>query len=468
MSNMHQAPIAVRITEPWTEARGQPGVLSEGGIPPRSQLYSLAPFEVETIWRESLTGYINRLARTHHISPRALIAEVICPRLSGGLSPSSARLALLGARGMSLNGAGAMAQAWASVLEQLTARTDLHLLTLPWWIGDLSPRRQLRETPAWCPSCLFEWRGKGHPLYQPLCWMFQIVVICPQHQALLTDRCPSCHNRQKIITTNKIAPGECTHCTTWLGAEARDLPKQVQNDELLTWQGWVMQVLEELHTASLGASVLPWKPFFRHLARYLKEQRAYSKLARLTGISRERLYQWVNNDDAYTPTFEAICKFCYACDVTPWQVMTDQLSRLQQTIQSGTAPHPPRPRRRNRHVDQEQCQALLQAVLDGREEPMGISQIALRLGYAVRQLVYHFPYECAAVTQRAKDYRKQRKEQRLVQIREEVRQAMLSLHAQGLYPSQRKLRSLLPGGLMLDPEAKEAWRTTLKELGFEP
>jgi hypothetical protein len=146
--------------------------------------------------------------------------------------------------------------------------------------------------------------------------------------------------------------------------------------------------------------------------------------------------------------------------------MTNQLEGLQQTIQNGTATHPPRPHRRHRHVDQERCQAFLQAVLDGREEPLGVSGMAKRLGYDGRQLVYHFPQECAVVTQSARAYRKQRKEQRLVLTREQVRQAMLSLHAQGMYPSQRKLRFLL-GGLLRAPEAQETWHTTLRELGFE-
>ena len=119
-------------------------------------------------------------------------------------------------------------------------------------------------------------------------------------------------------------------------------------------------------------------------------------------------------------------------------------------------------------MDQEQCQAFLQAILDGTEEPLGAYQAAKRLGYAeARPLRYHFPQECAEITQRAKAYRKQRKEQRLAQVREEVRRAMLSLHAQGIYPSQRQLRSLLPGGFMLQPAAKEAWYATLYELGFD-
>ncbi len=111
--------------------------------------------------------------------------------------------------------------------------------------------------------------------------------------------------------------------------------------------------------------------------------------------------------------------------------------------------------------------ALL-AALDDKNEPLALSQVAQRLGYEdARQLVYHFPEECKLVTQRAKAYRQQRKAQRLAQVGEQVRQAVLSIHSQGFYPSHRRLRILLPGALMRLSEAKDAWRAALQELGYE-
>lgn len=48
-------------------------------LPPRTRLYHLAPHLPESFWCESLTSYLNRLAQAHHVSPRALVAEVIGP-----------------------------------------------------------------------------------------------------------------------------------------------------------------------------------------------------------------------------------------------------------------------------------------------------------------------------------------------------------------------------------------------------
>jgi DNA-binding phage protein len=461
MSEMRQASMVVPIRESW------PNVLQEENTPLRSRLYSLVPFEIGTLFCESLTGYINRLGWTHHVSACALAAEVIIPQFDE-YQHWTTPVSVFGTKwAMSLNGAGTMTRAWITALNHLTARSDLHLLTLPSWVGDLPPRWQLRETPAWCPSCLAEWRAQGQPLYQPLLWMIRLVTVCPRHRMLFVNHCPRCQKPQPLLARNNTRPLECAYCATWLGRDADTSSVEVESEELIAWQEWLWMVLKELHAASLATGMLTWKPFFSNIATCLTEQKGYSKLAQVTGIDRTNLYRWVDGDDTYTPTLETILKFCYVCKVTPLQVMNGQLDSLQQTLQTGTELHSPLPRRQNRRVDREQCQTLLQAIIDGREEPLGVYQVAERLGYGGCQLRYHFPEECKLVAQRAKGARKQRKEHYLAQIGEQVRQAVFSVHAQGVYPSQRKLRAFLPGGLMRMPEAREAWRDALRELGFE-
>ena len=151
MSRIQQASAAAQA------GRRESNLLQETTLPPRSLLYSLVPCEIGSIFRESLTGYINRLGWTHHVSPRALITEVIFPRLDEQLRLSVSRLSVFCSQGaMSLNTRGGPGQSWISILEQLTAQPQLHVLTLPWWIGGLPFRRQLRAVPAWCPLCLSE------------------------------------------------------------------------------------------------------------------------------------------------------------------------------------------------------------------------------------------------------------------------------------------------------------------------
>ncbi len=468
MSSMHSS-MPVRIGSLWGATTGQHNTSQGLDIRLRTRLYSLAPREIGTIWRESLTGYINRLGWTHHVAPRALVAQEVASQLSDEQPVSVlAHFSVFGYQGaMVLNGYGVQTQTWVALLERLTGRADLPFLTLPWWIGNLSSRKQLRRFPAWCPSCLSEWQENDAPIYQPLLWTLQIVMICPRHRDFLKDQCPHCQKHQAVIAANKSRPGVCTHCGSWLSTKTGDQREPAYEDGLIAWQEWVVHALEELHEASLASGMLQWELFFAHLATCLAEGEGYAKAAKLANIQRYQLYKWVNIEEEYTPTLETIFKFCYVCDVTPLQVMKNQVSRLRQAIESETSARTPLPSARLRRVNLEQCQTFLQAVLDGQEKPQGLRQIEKHLGYTVRQLSYHFPKECALITPLAQEYRRQRKEERLSRVREQVRKAVTFVHSQGMYPSQRKLRLLLPGGLMRMPEAKEAWHITLRELGFE-
>src|SRR5713226_4675791 len=463
------ATIAVR---PWSSIMGRQdncSVLSALDGPPRSRLYGPVPCEMGTIWTESLTSYVNHLGWVYRVSPRELVAQELVPHVAASYS-SPQLTAFCRQTAMSLNGNGGLAREWSTLLERLTGQADLHLLTLYGWIGNLSSRGHLRAMPTWCPVCYAKWREQGFRIYQSLLWQYQVVSICPQHQRRLETRCPQCHRPQSVITVNRLQPGVCTQCGAWLGAEAETRSERVSEDETV-WQHWVIQALEELFRASFEASPLQWEQFFTGLAPCLQEQGAYSRLERLTGMGRTLFYRWQSTPLApysYTPSLETILEFCYACGVTPLQIMGNQLASLRDLIQRGIALRPARPRRpASARIDRQKCLELIQAILDGREEPLSIRQLAKRLGYGEHALTDHFPQECAFITKMTQEYRKQRQKQRLEQACDQVRQAMMTLHAQGIYPSHRKLRALLPIGLMRMPEATITWHEVLRELGLD-
>src|SRR5260370_15737136 len=189
MSKTGQAAVAVKILRPSMVHREAQTFLHMSDVPPRSRLYGLAPREMGTLWSESLTSYLNRLGWRHGVSPRWLVAQEVVPHLR-----SDNFTAKLGTfcqkRAMSINGNGSLALEWSALLERLTGRSDLHLLTLHSWIGDLSDHGHLRATPAWCPLCYSEWREQAFPIYQPQFWMFRPTTHCPRHHRQLEDPCP--------------------------------------------------------------------------------------------------------------------------------------------------------------------------------------------------------------------------------------------------------------------------------------
>jgi hypothetical protein len=474
MNWIGQTGVAVRIlrsSRGHREAQTFPGVKD---VPPRSRLYGLVPQGEGTLWSESLTSYLNRLGWRYGVSPRWLVAQEVVPHLSSDhLPPQFSTFCRQSA--VSINGNGPLALEWSTLLERLTGRSDLHLLTLHGWIGDLSDHGHLRAVPAWCPLCYSEWREQGSPIYQPQIWIFRVVTLCPRHHRRLEDRCPHCHKPQSIIATNRSKLGECTQCATWLGAEMNTQPAPVSDGDL-HWQEWVIYTLEEMRLTSASFHLLQWEHFFTNLATCLKELRGYVRFAHLTGFERSLFYRWPGRTDVprtrtlshpYIPSLETILECCYACDITPLQVMTNQLAPLRELIQTGVT-RQARPRRSAPpRINRLKCLELIQAILDGEEEPISIRQLAKRLGCRERALTDHFPQECMLIAKRAQEYRKQRQEQRLQQVQYQVRQTVITLHEQGIFPSHRRLKMMFPPGVMRMPEANAAWHAARRELGLK-
>ncbi len=147
--------------------------------------------------------------------------------------------------------------------------------------------------------------------------------------------------------------------------------------------------------------------------------------------------------------------------------MKGDIASLVEVIARKTPSRPAVYRRTRPKVDPERSLELMHAVLDGREKPLSLRQLCKRLGYGHRTLKDLFPEECALIVQQAREHRKQQDRRRVVKTGEQVRQAVFSLHVQGIYPSLHKVQSFLPAGVMLQPEARETWHTALRELELE-
>jgi len=235
--------------------------------------------------------------------------------------------------------------------------------------------------------------------------------------------------------------------------------------EDIEWQRWVIQILEELHLAAVSFGIPPWEQFFTNLSTSGFARGEQSRLADLTGLARGQLATWLRR--SHTPTLGSILEFCYACNVTPLQVLLGDLAPLKQVIAEGKPHRPPRARRSRRVFDREHCLERIRSILDGREEPLGYVQLAQQLGYGGHTLLHHFPQECAKLSKQIEAYRRQRAEQRVEDIREEVRQAVLALHAQGIYPSHRKVvERIAHPTLMRHPEARTFRLALCRDLGW--
>ncbi len=438
-------------------------------FPPRSKLYCLAPEGIGTPWIECLTSYVNRLAWMYRVGPRVLVALEIVPHLNGSYHFRSS-LSLLGAfcrsEAVSVNGAGGFAVDWSDTLERLTMRTDLRNLTLCSWAGDIPSQGLLRTVPSWCPVCYHEWREKGLPIYQPLLWMLQIMTVCLRHRRRLEVRCSHCQKKQSVIAA-RTQPGCCTQCMTWLGTLSSSETEDEVDEETRDWQQWVVGAVGELRNASTTSGFPPWEQLSHRLALCAEIVGSAKQLASLAGIPKQLLSSWTNRKQ--TPSFERMLEFCYVLDISPLQLMTAGQDDLNEALQTRERHRQPRPKHYAPHpVNREQALALIQAVLDGREAPIGVRQVERRLGLGPRTLVYHFPRECALITDQYQAYRAEQARQRIERGSNEVHQVTLMLYAEGTNPSARQVASRLSDpGIMRTVKGLTTWHAARRELGLE-
>lgn len=434
-------------------------------MPPRSQLYNLSPIGLGTAGVESLSSYINRLAWAYRVNARTLVAMCVLPHLSGSHYVQAGSLQLGGfgrTRSMTVNGASQVACDWAEALGQLTMRSDLRQLTLHQWASDLPRWGLLRNLPQFCPVCYHQWREHSQPIYQPLLWTLSAATICLRHHWWLKERCPACQQVQSALAA-KASPGYCTQCGAWLGEEVR--PDEEATSEMLEWQSWVGEAVEELYHSSLAFGSLPWDALSDGMAAATAAvggTRAFGRLVHVPGVL---FSSWQTR--LRTPSFTYILAVGYVLNLSPLQLMTIEPEQLKEKLHTHLVTRPP-PHFKHRlprsQGESASIQAFLQAVLSGETAPLPMRQVARHLGVGEKYLLGRFRQECAAITAQYLVHRAERAKQRVEQECEEVRQVVSALREQGSKPNVAQVSARLSNPHILRrPEAKTIWRALRNE-----
>jgi len=448
-------------------------------LPARSELYCMRPINLETPFTESLASYIARLAERHCLSTRDLVVKKVFPLLG--------RLYLSGEKNhdnitafwkdtSTLHSVNVLTIDWVRAVESLTLCGDLHLLTMLSWANVLSPKGLIRRSQAWCQFCYGEWRRDGQAIYNPLIWSLEVVSICPIHSTPLHRQCPYEGCRRPLpLLAPRSRPGYCSHCGRWLGRQYGEETMSVSpclDQEDLVWQHWVGAKVGELIASASNLRLPPQKERFAEAVTTYLEGVAdgnVSAAARKFRVARRTIRDWKKG--AQIPQLTSILQFCYLCNLSPLQLLTDGFPTAEFSSTNCTCTGGPRHngKKHYRSFDADRLRHVLREVLESNEyPPPPMSKVAKRLRYDHSFLVKHFPDLCSAISARFEEFRTKRCEERKRRVVREVRQATLVVHAQGVYPSQVRVRnSLSIPGTMRMPEALNVWHATLKELGWE-
>ncbi|MCC7371150.1 MAG: TniQ family protein [Chloroflexi bacterium] len=454
--------------------------LARPTIPPRSRLFHLEPLGIGTPDTESLTGYVARLAEAHGVATRQLVIHEILPLLGRPHLATTLDPNLLSAfwrnETRALNGTQTLAANLVRVLEHLTGRRDLRFLTLLPWAEVLPAYHLQRPSHAWCSACYETRRQAGQPVGEPLLWTLQPVTACPRHRRRLRTICahPGC-GRPSPPLGSRSRPGHCARCRRWLGG-AQDV--DLASDEALAHnalqaQTWIVHAVGELIAAAPRLATPPRREqITRTLAASVEQVTGgnRSAWARRLGLTTGAPDNW--HPGTMRPSLERLLQVCCALGTTPLRFFLGDPG-------SADPPHdglrivpegPPNPWRLRPPLHRLTMQRDLEAVLASDEQPPpSLREVAQRLGDTALYLRHHLPDLCRAISERHLSYQRARGSETRARVRDEVHRATYRVHAEGRYPSARRVSLLLsdPVSIRSKP-ARAAWHEALRELGWQP
>ena len=358
-------------------------------LPPRSRLYSLTPIGIGSMFVESLTGYVSRLADAHAVSVGNLVGRELLlvsskPRIPfGPFVPRVGTTKSHGFRGRacSANGWGESARRWVGALERATHQTNLRFLTLLPFEDVLSRGGLFRHARSWCPACYEDWRCTGAIIYEPLLWTIKQATICLRHNCPLEKVCPHCHETMPPLGTY-TRPGNCSKCLQWLGHSEKHKPvDQFDKQARMQAEVWRTKAVADLLAASsqLNVSGVALKANLRACIEYVAEGNVLA-FAELVQLSRPGLDYLTNGKGL--PELGTLLQICHQADTALTTFLTSlpvadagTWDRLKQTLQSSRKDYRV-PLARSR----EQVRAAMREALN-EQPPPSLFEIARRLDY---------------------------------------------------------------------------------------
>ncbi|MEI6443820.1 MAG: hypothetical protein WCO29_12025 [Nostocales cyanobacterium ELA583] len=150
--------------------------------------------------------------------------------------------------------------------------------------------------------------------------------------------------------------------------------------------------------------------------------------------------------------------------LTPKNLITKSFTKISQKyLQLSRTP-----RVSPKAFDQYQVKDALLAILAGNEEPPPtMEEVAKRLGHHTRTISRHFPDLCSAISAKCRDYKKACHIKSMEKLCSEVREIVLNLNTQSVYPTETAVSQLMTNlGYFRYKQVRAAFHDARRELGL--
>jgi hypothetical protein len=423
-------------------------------IPQRSCLYSIPPVGAGTPYVECLTSYLCRLAATHSVSFGSLYERLLIPSLKKAylttplhLSPASTLTGSFRNRMKNINGVGKLSKEWTATVESLTLRHDIRSMSLTALSTVIPHWELLRPFQAWCPACYEQMLHTEHTIYQPLLWTFNAVDICPRHVRSLIEHCPYCH-RLLLPLTRRAQLGYCSRCGHWLGEHqyVQSTATASISVEAQRWKVFVANCVGDLLVGLANMNNTPTKKTIMESLRLciaISAGGVITQFAKLIGSTTATVSGWCRGE--IKVPLGSLLKICYCLDlsimdflrgadaVRKSRINVKELLNAVRVVRSTRTPRP---------FDRRKAETELATFLNV-VPPVSMAEAARRMRTDQKHLYLKFPELCRKIASRYKEYLQGFYKTERVRREEEVRQAVIHLHSQGIYASPRPVAEYL-------------------------
>lgn len=483
----------------------------------RSILYNLEPVGLGTPYVESLTSYISRLALKHNVTVSSLVKMLFAQTTDKHYLKSNLSNGVFGDTAKYINGNSRLSLEYVNVLEQLTLRNDLLQLTMNSWT-DIFTKNVVGEYRKWCPCCFNEWERENKDIYEPLLWYISDVNKCDVHGVELQEFCPNC-NKKLLHINSHFNVGHCQYCFTNLGDKFDGkIIEYITEEEI-----FIINNYKELIENASSITFLPTKKSvslsLNNIMSGLKINS--TNFAKLIGVSPSTLSCWLSNRHIPSPEsliaigrkikstiynmlygnviIEEIgvnsnitktnCKDQYSSKYeTEYHLKNELYTDIPKSLkeiakEKGFSPNSAKDQfpdlckqiseRYNNYKKDcwdefltEMKENLLSELSE--EIPLSLSEIINKHGYSLSTVKRYFPILCGKITRRYKKYKEQLKVERIIRIKEEIKNVIIELHQRGESPYRKLVQKhLSQPAIFRNPIYRDYWEEIVLQLGYK-
>lgn len=378
--------------------------------PKRSRLYSISPQARGTPMVEAIHSLVIRLARAHNVKPHVLVKEEVLRDCEINYTKHSAKFVTTYLSTM--NGLGKYAREIKESLESLTMQSGLDECTFLRWddLFQYRSRRILHSHPHWCPACFAEWRKTDVEPYYPLIWQSVIVQHCPVHHVLLEQNCPACLKTQPFIPRHYYLD-HCSYChgplAQYDSQPTEHMEQRIPNDAQQAIDAITEMIMLDQSAQYLLNAEHFWDRLKETADRFCDGQ--IKPFEKVLGFSEGTFSNWKLG--RHKPSFPAFYRFTRSLGTTPVAFLTN--GAVETFTPQSIASKPRRTRRAHlKRPEKDQISKALHAIINQGYSELPMREVAARIGYTHRYLIYWFPEPCRQISQLHRNWVNEQVEQR--------------------------------------------------------